>query len=619
MHYMRSYITAALLLVLAAVILMHPTGFRERDPELEPIPYDAVHYPNITCLGRRVIVESAPGLSAAARAELWHNYGLSLSFEWVVPESGFTYHELTVKPPTLLKRTACMLLGKAMLPRDLPELVASLNEDPRIHWAAPDALLLAWCDEPSLPPGEELVTDTSAPTRDTSSTSRTAYGVSFVDKYFRPLGGGLSAWESGPELPDPLPDFEYYRLCAPEGTAIDWALALTDSSAFMQRCQSVYGTNQALALSRYYAAGTPALDTITVCVADTGVHVNHPDLSNRQHPNSIDANYRNYQIAAPGDRPAPGDTINDRYSERAVGLPRQAIKERPASHGTETAGILARCTAGFGKDGDAIRILPASVKSARTVTLSGYQLKSPISAFVKLVACLNQDFPVGSYTPADGDRLQNAGDVRVVSTSASVPPSYFTEAEWRVVAPLVGKAAGSIAEDLRTNDRIYVFAAGNDAQPKPNRPCEMDYIIGVTATMAYDGTAPWSRNITGEGANLGQKCIAAPGYGLITSTIAPHPNLAYLPSEEFRKPRENFSTPPREQSWEWQRNTFGASSGATPQVAALAALLYAQDTFRNYSTVQALIYDSVSDRLLTAAWGESRGIIDYEYALEQGW
>jgi subtilisin family serine protease len=443
--------------------------------------------------------------------------------------------------------------------------------------------------------------------------------VSFVDQYFRPLTGGLSAWESDLELPDPLPDFEYSRLCAPEGTAIDWAPPLASSNAFTQRCRSAFGTNQALALSSYYAAGIPTLDITTVCVADTGVHVNHPDLSNRLHPNSIDANYRNYQLAAPRDRPAPGDTISGRYDGRAVGLPRQAIKERPASHGTETAGILARCTAGFGKDGSSVRILPASVKSARTITLSGYQLKSPISAFIKLVACLNQDFPVGSYTPAAGDRLQNTGDVRVVSTSASVPPSYFTEAEWRVVAPLIGKAAGSIAEDLRTNDRIYVFAAGNDAQPEPNRPCEMDYVIGVTATMAYDGSAPWSRDITGEGANLGLKCIAAPGYGLITSTIAPHPNLAYLPPDEFRQHTENFSTPPRKQSWEWQRNTFGASSGATPQVAALAALLYAQDTFRDYDTVQALIYDSVGGRLITATWGESRGIIDYEQALAQGW
>ena len=41
------------------------------------------------------------------------------------------------------------------------------------------------------------------------------------------------------------------------------------------------------------------------------------------------------------------------------------------------------------------------------------------------------------------------GDVRVVSISASVPKSYFSGKEWRVVKPLVDKCTDSIIEDLR--------------------------------------------------------------------------------------------------------------------------------------------------------------------------
>ena len=59
-----------------------------------------------------------------------------------------------------------------------------------------------------------------------------------------------------------------------------------------------------------------------------------------------------------------------------------------------------------------------------------------------------------------------------------------------------------------------------------------------------------------------------------------------------------------------------ATSSATPQVAALAALLYAQAPERDYATVIQLIEYSVGERRVHCDWGEARGIVDYAAALD---
>jgi hypothetical protein len=348
------------------------------------------------------------------------------------------------------------------------------------------------------------------------------------------------------------------------------------------------------------------------------------------HPNAIDANYSNHKVQSNGTRAAADLQIVKRATDAAIGLPREAIQQRPASHGTCVAGIVARCTEGFvGADGaPAVRILPASVRSEKAYAVVGFAVKSPISAFIKLVYCLNKQFPTGEFSPAPDDPIQNSGDVRVVSVSASIPRSYFSKAQWKLVSPVVGKACSAMFEDLRRNDRVYVFAAGNEAQSEPNRPCDEPYVIGVSATMPYDPSQPWigptplldekgQPKWEQEGSNLGPKCVSAPGYGIITSTIYPCPNLAYLPPEEIPKPWPNYSTPPRSHSWEQQTNRFSATSSATPQVSALAALLYAQDAKRQYGDVIAAIEASTAGRKVTASYGESRGLVDYRAALGQ--
>ena len=501
---------------LAGLLCQPPTP----PPEPAVVYYDAARYPHLLCLEGRVVAETDPALSAADRQRLWSQYGLSPRFEWIAEESGFTYHELAIDA-SWTGRVERFVRNQPAPPRELPALVAALSEDPRIHWAAPDALLFEWCDEEiTLPPGEELVIDEpvesaedepvspldeavlkldetelaaalKAKLENAEADDRPAvppYGVNFVNRRLRPLKGGLQAWETDNDRLEPHPDFEYYRLCAPTGTAVEWAPQLTASPTFRDHCTYAFGTNQVQALSDYHSAGDPPLADVTVCVADTGVDLNHRDLAGRLHASAIDANYASYRVAAAADRPEITEEITDRESERATGLPREAIQGRPAAHGTAVAGIVARSTAGFGPAGNCVSILPASVKSTPTVALVGYKAKTPVSAFIKLVACLNQEFPVGE--PVRGCP-ENTGDVRVMSMSACIPRSYFSDAEWKIVASLVGKAAGSIAEDLRENDRIYVFAAGNDKQPEPNRPGEMDYVIAVAASMAFDGETAW--------------------------------------------------------------------------------------------------------------------------------
>ena len=595
--------------------------------------------PNIECLAGRVVAESRGDLTAAQRGEIWSQYGLAVGFEWVAPDSGFTYHELEVRPWSLLDRALACLTRTTLAPRGLPELIAQLNDDPRVNWAAPDALLLEWSDQPVASDGpaasvaagvapavQEIISPGGTP--GATGDGFAGYGVTLLDEQYRSFAGSLDEWAQHADWPAPLPDFEYYRLCAPEGTPLLWATELAASATFAERYPRAFGVNQALALERYEAAGSPALQSVTVCVADTGMFLNHPDFAGRLHANAIDANYRNYVVAAVDERAAPESELSDRGAANATGLPRPAIKGQPSWHGTAVAGEIARCTAGFmAADGqDAVRLLAASVKSERTFAISGTRIKSPISAFIKLIACLSEQFPVGGAdilsadagsAPLSRPPIANDGDVRVVSVSASVPKSFFSETEWRVVANIAGKAAGAIAEDLRLNDRVYVFASGNDAQPEPNKPCEMDYVLAVTASMAFDGAAAWQFPPSGEGANMGQKCVAAPGWGIITSCTYPHPNLAYLPEGEVPQPRENQSTPRRAVKWVQQTNRFSATSSATPQVSALAALLYAQDGARGYRDVISAVEASCAERTVSAPWGQARGLIDYATAL--GW
>ncbi len=610
------------------------------------IAYDAVHYPRIQCLEGRILAETDPRLTAPQRAELWREYGLACSFDWVVPEHGFTYHELDVRPFNLAQRVWARLTGHVLPARELPEIVPLLAEDPRVNWAAPDALLLEWCGQPAWTQSlewdqslDELKWDketkgeagaddiTTSPAAASNGKQVLAaatalagpHGAALLTPDLRNVLRNVNDWAMQDNPPEPWPDFEYYRLCPPEGAVIDWAAELASNEDFTARCAKLYGTGQQQALDAYRRQGSPALAPVTICVADTGVYVNHPDLQGRLHPNSFDANYRSFEIAAPGDRASVGEELHDRGSPRTFGLPRPAIQSRPAAHGTEVAGIAARCTAGFMQaDGrEAIRLLPASIRSERAITLSGWRVKSPISSFIKLVACLNEHFPTGSFTPAPADKVQNTGDVRVVSISASVPKSYFSEAEWKLVANVVGKAAGTIAEDLQDNDRVYVFAAGNDAEPEPNRPCEQDYVLGVAAAMASDGGQGWVYTPTNEGTNMGEMLVAAPGNALITSTIYACPNLAYLAEAELQQPMQNYAIPPRAMTWLEQTNHFNATSGATPQVSSLAALVYAQHPELRSTDVIATVKASTQGRELTAEWGRAQGLVSYPAAL--GW
>jgi hypothetical protein len=662
-----------------------------RYPSAPPvITYDSARYPHLQVVAGRLIAETDARLTAGERSALWRKYGLVPDFEWVRPasgaDSGFTYHELHVRMWTPLDR-ARQTLGRlsaqvlrqpappALPARALPELIAQLSEDPRLHWVAPDALLLEWADGTPGDGGAGTVDDQTgggkedptppetapAEPADSSSADDTAWSeaqagpnaadsaraVANLPGSDPPLAGGYSAgllsheykalgsvqaWEDAWNaaqaqstdkaplaIPGPLPEFEYYRLAGPDGTPVEWAGELAASDVFMQHCGKVYGTHQAMALEAYRAAGSPELAPVTVCIADTGVLRSHPELSVRMHPNALDCNYSSLALPAPDKLAGPGLEVVDREQDSAAGLPRVAIRSKPAGHGTNCAGVVMRCTDGFLASGGtpAVRLMPASLRSERAVAFVNGRLKTPISSFIRLVYALKENFPTGAYTPAPDATAQNTGDVRVVSVSASVPKSYFSDAEWKIVAGLAGKAAGAVAEDLRSNDRLYVFAAGNEAQAEPNKPADVDYVLSVSAAQACNGAQAWWLPQFKEGSNIGPECVSAPGEGIITSSIYPCPNLRYLPEAEFRS-SGNWSVPNTGRQWHEQTNSFSATSSATPQVAALAALLYAQDSGRKHMEVIDLIRQSTGGRILTAPYGTSGGIVDYASALG-GW
>lgn len=680
------------------------------------VTYSAKH-PGLHVVDGRVIAESDPALSSTQRSVLWREYGLELEFEWVRPvgtafmpsatlaspttstaalkrgvhgldsgntadtingvptDTGFTYHELRLREWTAVERAMhslhtriARLLGQpvpAPLPsRALPQLIAQLNEDLRVHWAAPDALLLEWADGPEPVPeetaplseegdewteanGASPIDDTwthdpafppvtkaaHEPVRTADLTPggmlRGAYSAGLLNHEYKVLNS-TGAWEDAVNaaaaqstedkplaIPGPLPEFEYYRLAGPDGTLVEWAAELAANDIFARECAKVYGTHQAAALAAYEAAGRPALAPITVVIADTGVLRSHPELAAVMHPNALDCNYSSLRFPRPAELAGPGLEVVDRERDNAAGLPREAIRGKPAAHGTNCAGVVQRCTAGFATQSGvpAVRLLTASLKSDKAVAFDGGRIKTPISSFIRLVYALSENFPTGSYTPDPAAVAQNLGDVRVVSVSASVPKSYFSDAQWRIVANLAGKAAGAIAEDLRKNDRLYVFAAGNEAQGEPNKPADVDYVLSVSAARAFSGNQAWRLPQFKEGSNVGPACVSAPGEGIITSSIYPCPNLRYLPESEFRT-SGSWSTPPTGRQWREQTNSFSATSSATPQVAALAALLYAQDSGRRHMEVIELIRASTAGRILTAPYGSSAGLIDYQQALD---
>ncbi|MCB1217950.1 S8 family serine peptidase [bacterium] len=590
---------ACLHLQLLCVVLLPGRHLRAAE-EIAVVPYDAA-YPKLEVLEDRLLAETRPGLSELERAELWREHGLQLTFEWVNPASGFTYHELDVLQPRGL---GTMLAGAGIgwQQRSLRNVVEELGSDPRVNWAAPDALILEWSES-------ALAGMPEAPPADSQA-------VMFINERYQNLKGGLAAWEQeGDSRQAPMPLFEYYRLCEPQGTAVSWAEPLCSSELFMQDNAVLYGTGEAASFREYANSGSPKLSPVTVCVADTGVFANHPDLNGRMHTDALDANYRNYRRIGSGLRPGNELELLNREDERATGLPREAIQGRPAGHGTSVAGLITRCTADYESGNPGINILPASVKSESTFRMVGYKVKSPISAFIKLVNALSENYPVTGDSSSWGP--DGYGEVRVVSVSASVPKAYFSEAEWKVVANVVGKASGSIWEDVSRNDRLYVFAAGNEAQGVTNKPGEEDYVLSVSACMPADPSRPWLSPASEEGSNLEAHCVSAPGYGLVTSRIYPAPNLAFLPGDEFRSGAYN-TVPQVSFPWETRTSTFSATSGATPQVSALAALLYAQDPTRRWADVRQRIIDSTAGRRVSGEYGESMGLIDYSAALDWG-
>src|SRR5438093_335270 len=121
------------LLLIASGLYVSLAGCASRSvPDTDPpvVRYSA-DCPHIQCLAGRVIAESDPRLTAAERGHLWDEYGLRCSFEWVVPQTGFTYHELEVRPWQLWQAALARLEKRRLPSRKLPDLIAAMNEDPR--------------------------------------------------------------------------------------------------------------------------------------------------------------------------------------------------------------------------------------------------------------------------------------------------------------------------------------------------------------------------------------------------------------------------------------------------------------------------------------------------------
>jgi len=115
-------------LIGSALLALLADGRDSSNCELRVIPYDLTRYPHIDCLAGRVLAETRPELSARERQALWRAYGVRPSFEWLVPETGFTYHELEVMPYQPWRRAWAAVTQQKLLPRKLPPLVCARSD-----------------------------------------------------------------------------------------------------------------------------------------------------------------------------------------------------------------------------------------------------------------------------------------------------------------------------------------------------------------------------------------------------------------------------------------------------------------------------------------------------------
>ncbi len=228
-----------------------------------------------------------------------------------------------------------------------------------------------------------------------------------------------------------------------------------------------------------------------------------------------------------------------------------------------------------------------------------------------------QILPVAIYMPVPNEYSWGAL-VRAVKTLRKV----FTGADYpnlRVVNMSFGGIGANstsfkkaIKKDLKYNDRLYVGAAGQNGKEGKAYPAAYPFVLGVTAAVNNQSTQNVDAKTSGPNWFDGGGTNSTPvldvygisGYYIWGKTTDIHGTAGWNTTGDY--------------------SGFGGTSGAAPQISALAALLYSKRKTRTYVTVDGMIkkYTKGGDySTLTFTDGQGRtkripAVVDFDRAVQ---
>ncbi len=265
------------------------------------------------------------------------------------------------------------------------------------------------------------------------------------------------------------------------------------------------------------------------------------------------------------------------------------------THGTQVAGMLtatATDTRGVASSAPQHAVMP--------IRLKGYydrgtgNMKYSEFAWVKAIRTLRFQFAHGKWI----------GKFRVVNMSFSGKrfPHWWGSRNFKK----------NISRDLRLNDRLYVAAAGNEHGNVRRYPAAFDNVLGVTGLIT-NRTGTWFDDYyAGYGSNFRDD-------GYATYPVSGVFDFREFIDSGYWVGRTTSIGIGSYQYWQDDRylwyEHFNGTSAATPNVAGLAAILYARRPWVTYRDVWTIIVATRDD---STARGYLAGLVDYDAALE-GW
>jgi hypothetical protein len=249
------------------------------------------------------------------------------------------------------------------------------------------------------------------------------------------------------------------------------------------------------------------------------------------------------------------------------------------SHGTQVAGTITAGTFNKTSSMDSYGVGTSSL--APDICVLPLRLKHDsatgfnTAAVIKAIRSLRFEFNHGAWLEK----------VRVINMSLGGIGKYSL---WPV-----DSMKSEIQADLNLNDRLYVAAAGNDGSDELFYPAAFSNCLGVSGLRAYYTGSSWAFTVA-PGSNYDLDAYKVSGIFEFYNTGGLTWRFQFLPVPDGSE-WDPYDYEPHSSSSGYE--FFSGTSFATPQVSALAALLYDAKAQASESTT----YDDVRSRIIDTA------------------